>query len=142
MTVKRTMPRPFPDSPYTYEDSQQYIGKFTIIDKIEFSGITKEQVKSRLEYLKTIQVPNRTVLRHLSYEEVLECWFKNWLHPQLKSFFRKSPSSKVGVSAKRLEMDAKLDLLHFYENGQHQFSYTIADIEEWLGENEPLVENN
>jgi len=33
---------------------------------------------------------------------------------------------------KVIEMDMKRDMLHFYENGQHNFKYSIGDIEHWL----------
>jgi len=72
----------------------------TIIDKIEFSGISAQLIRNKLNDLKFRQVPNRNVLLDMKDEEVIEYWFKNWLHPQLKHAVKKSPSDKRGCSKK------------------------------------------
>lgn len=104
----------------------------SIVDKIEFSGITKEQIKEKILDLETRQVPNRTVLLNMSDKDVAEYWFKNWLHPKLKHCVPRSPSDKRGCSQKILEMDMKRDSFAFYENGQQNFDYTLDDVKQWI----------
>ena len=107
------------------------LSKTSIIDKIEFSGITKYNIKSKLEDLRTRQVPERKVFLNLPDEEVVFHWFKNWLHPSLKHWVQVSPKDKRGLGIVGLQKDVERDLLHFYENGQGNFKYTLQEIEEW-----------
>lgn len=104
----------------------------TIIDKIRYSGITREDLRKQIEHLETVQVPNRTVLLNMSDAAVTEYWFKNWLHPRLLNVSYPSPRDKRGCSREVLKRDAELDMIHFYENGQHQFKYTLADIKAYI----------
>jgi hypothetical protein len=104
----------------------------TIFDKMEFSNITKEQVKEKLHYLETVQVPNRTVLLKADDESLVFAWLKNWIHPKLKHAAPKAPADKRGCTRRVLAIDNKMDSLNFYENGQQNFSYTLADIKNWL----------
>ena len=64
-------------------------------------------------------------------KDVAEAWFKNWLHPKLKHIIPRSPTSKVGCSKRVLDNDMKQDMLHFYENGQHNWTYSLNDIKQW-----------
>lgn len=105
--------------------------KITIIDKIIFSEISKEDIKSKIKELREIDVPNRTVFLNNDSEEIVFYWFKNWLHPKLKRIIRKSPRSKVGCSQKVIENDNQRDFLNFYENGQQNYNYNLDDIEKW-----------
>lgn len=115
-------------------DCQQYLNEnaFTIFEKIEFSDISKEVIKAKLHDLITRQVPERTVLLNADDDNVTLHWFKNWLHPNLNHFFRKSPKDKRGCSRKVIENDMAMDSLHFYENGQQNFQYTLDDIKEYV----------
>lgn len=106
----------------------------TIFDKIEFSGITKEQVAAKLDDLFNRQVPRREVLLHRADGAVAEYWFKNWLHPMLKHAVPPASRDKRGCSREILKRDADQDTLRFYENGQQNFNYTLEDIESWLAE--------
>lgn len=117
---------------FDIDEIELILKESTIFDKIEFSGITKEDIKSKIDDLENRQVPNRTVLKNMSDGDVAEYWFKNWLHPKLKHAVKKSPIDKRGCSKKVLEMDRKRDYLHFYENGQFNFNYTLDDIKQWL----------
>ena len=118
----------------TIEEIKQILNKSTIIDKIEFSGITKESISNKIKDLRERQVPQRTVFLDKDEEEILEYWSKNWLHPMLKHCVIPSPTDKRGCSQKVLQRDHTRDMLHFYENGQQNFNYTLADIEQWLNE--------
>jgi len=104
----------------------------TIFDKIEFSGISKEDVAAKIKDLEERQVPEREVLLNMTDAEVVEYWFKNWLHPKLKHAVVKSPRDKRGCSKDVIAMDMKRDFLNMYENGQQNFKYTLQDIKEWL----------
>lgn len=114
------------------EEIKEVLAAATIFDKMEFSNITKEQVKEKLHYLETDQVPNRDVLLEMDDEALVFYWLKNWIHPKLKSAAPKAPADKRGCSRKVLQIDAKMDSLNFYENGQQNFSYTLADVKNWL----------
>jgi len=118
--------------PHTEEECRKVFDLvYDIFNKIEYSGISKEAIKNKLIDLETRQVPNREVLLYMQDEDVVFYWFKNWLHPQLKSFFPRSPNDKSGCSKAVLKRDARLDSLQFYENGQQNYSYTLADMWEY-----------
>jgi hypothetical protein len=123
-------------SVFKLEEIENILKESTIFDKIEFSGISKETIKNKIHDLETRQTPNRTVLLNMPDKEVTEYWFKNWLHPQLKHSVKKAPIDKRGCSKKVLENDIKRDFLHFYENGQQNFNYTLNDIKQWLNRKE------
>ena len=118
--------------PLDIKECEELMKSFTIFEKIEFSGITKEEIRYKLHDLKTRQVPERDCMIDLPDHEVYEYWFKNWLHPKLKHFFKRSPQDKRGCSQKTLIDDMKRDTICFYENGQHMFNYTIEDIEDYV----------
>lgn len=120
--------------PFDLKECEKLLKSFTIFEKIEFSGITKEEIHYKLHDLKTRQVPARTVLLNYNDRYVYECWFKNWLHPKLKHFFIRSSQDKRGCSQKTIIDDMKKDSLCYYENGQHQFNYTIEDIESYVND--------
>ena len=65
-------------------------------------------------------------------EAVVEYWFKNWLHPDLKHWVHHSPKDKRGLSKKALKRDQEIDMLYSHENGQQNYSYTLSEIETWL----------
>ena len=117
---------------FNIDEIESILKESTIFDKIEFSGITKDEIKSKINDLENKQVPNRTVLRDMTDKDVAEYWFKNWLHPKLKHAVKPSPKDKRGCSKEALERDIKRDFLHFYENGQFNFNYTLDDIKQWL----------
>lgn len=106
----------------------------TIFDKIELSGISKVELQAKLTDLRGRQVPQRKVFLNLSDEEVTFYWFKNWLHPQLKHIVQVSPKDKRGCSQQVLQQDAERDMLHFYENGQQNFIYTLAQVDAYITE--------
>lgn len=116
------------------EDIEKMLPTITIFEKIEFSGISKEMIKAKIDYLRNVQVPNRTVLLNMNDKDVLFYWFKNWLHPNLKNWVTPSPKDKRGCSRKVLANDAKRDMLSFYENGQQNFSYTLKEIEDYINQ--------
>lgn len=113
------------------EELEGVLSQSTIFDKIEFSGITKQQITDKIHDLRTRQVPQRKVLRDMPDEAVTQYWFKNWLHPNLRHWVPKPPKDTRGCSREVLERDARKGMLNFYENGQQNFSYTLADIEQW-----------
>ena len=115
------------------EDIATMLPTITIFEKIEYSGITKEQIKQKLDHLYKVQIPNRTVLLNMDTNELAFYWFKNWLHPSLKHWVYPSPKDKRGCSKRVLENDLKQDTLHFYENGQQNFDYTLQDIKNFVG---------
>lgn len=119
-------------SPAKVDEVEQILKESTIFDKMEFSGISKDQVQAKINELETIQVPNRKVLLDVPDNDVLELWFKNWLHPALKHAVPPSPRDKTGCSKLILERDIKQDFLRMYENGQQNFNYTLDDIKNWL----------
>lgn len=119
---------------FNLDEIERILNESTIFDKIEFSGITKEQIREEIHNLETHRVPNRNVLLDMSDEDLAECWFKNWLHPKLKHAVEPSPKSKLGCSKKVLENDMKRDFLNTYENGQQNFDYTLQDVKDWLEE--------
>lgn len=118
--------------PRTLADCQEYVDNpFTIFEKIEFSEISKEEILAKIHDLETRQVPQRTVLMTLSDDDVAEHWFKNWLHPMLKHFFKQSPKDKRGCSPEIIARDMQMDNLHFCENGQQNYQYTLDEIKEY-----------
>lgn len=114
------------------EEIEETLANTTIFDKIEFSGITKESIRAKLEDLRTRQVPQRTVFLNQPDEEIVFYWFKNWLHPMLKHAVTPSPRCKLGCSKAVLERDMARDSFRMYENGQQNYVYTLADVEAWL----------
>lgn len=117
---------------YNVDEMERLLKESTIFDKIEFSGIRKDLLKAILREIREDKVPARTVLLDMADEAVVEYWFKNRLHVMLRHAVPKSSPDKRGCSRAVLERDAKQDMLHFYENGQQNFQYTLADIERWL----------
>lgn len=107
---------------------------FSILEKIKFSNISKDAIREKLKYLREVQVPNREVLLKMKDEDVVFYWFKNWLHPSLKHWVKPSPRDKRGCSRKVLDRDARNDFIHTYENGQQNYDYTLADIEDYVNE--------
>lgn len=116
---------------YTWADDVHYQGRFTIIEKIEFSGITKERLEAELKAIDE-RVPRRTVLLNYSDEDITELWLKNWIHPQLKHLHKGSPRDKQGVSQEGLVRDSERDTIKFYENGQHNFIYSLQHIRHYV----------
>lgn len=113
---------------------QRVLGEATIIDKIEFSGFTRERVQAKLEDLRTNQVPNRKVLLDMTDDEVVFYWFKNWLHPDLKDWVPRQCTDFRGCSERVIDETLRKVTLRVYENGQQNFDYTMADIDAWLEE--------
>ncbi|MGL5713213.1 MAG: hypothetical protein ACRCX2_09355 [Paraclostridium sp.] len=115
------------------EQLEQCLKDSTVFDKIEFSDISKEEIKNKLIDLDR-QVAERTVYLDAEDSKIKLGWFKNWLHPKLKHFIKRKriDSSWGHVSTKDRERVAKLDYLHTYENGQQNFSYTLEDIENYI----------
>jgi len=116
------------------DDIKKELSTHTIFNKIEFSNITKESLKTKLEDLRNRQVPNREVLLHMEDEDVVFLWFKNWLHPSLKHCVVKSPKNKLGVSKKVIQDDCARDMLNFYENGQQNFNYSLQEVDDYIGD--------
>ena len=116
------------------ERMKQILKESSIIDKIEFSGISKETIKEKIQFLRETQVPERHVLLDMNDDDVLFYWFKNWLHCHLKSAVPLAPQDKRGCSRERVLLNIEQDMLHFYENGQQNFSYSMADIESWAND--------
>lgn len=109
------------------------VRSFTIQEKLAFSPyMSKERVREKILDLRTRQVPQRDVLLNMSDEDVVFYWLQNWIHPDLSHWVYKSPVDKRGCSRQVLLRDAKVDLLHGYENSQHYYKYTMADIEEYI----------
>lgn len=52
----------------------------------------------------------------------------------LKHAVNPAPKDKRGCSKNVLERDLRQDMLHYYENGQQNFNYSIDDIENWLNQ--------
>lgn len=104
----------------------------TIFEKIEFSNISKDAIRTKLHYLRNIQVPHRTVLLDMKDIDVVFYWFKNWLHCDLKHWVSESPRDKRGCSQRVIHDDHERDTMRFYENGQHNFDYTLEDIEAYI----------
>jgi len=105
-----------------------------IFDKIEFSGITRESLKHKLQELRLTTVPEREVFKDVADEVVVFYWFKNWLHPQLKHYVVPSPKDKRGISRATLKRDMERDSIYFFENGQHNFSYSLEEIDNYIQE--------
>lgn len=116
----------------TVAEIKETLANTTIFDKMEFSNISKQSIADKLHDLRTRQVPQRTVFLDQPDEEIVFYWFKNWLHPMLKNAVKKSPANKQGCSREVIQRDMERDSLAFYENGQQNFNYTLADIDAWL----------
>jgi ribosomal protein L31 len=118
------------------EHVAEQLAQSTIFDKIEFSGITRASMAAKIKDLNERQVPNRDVLLGATDEEVAEMWFKNWLHPNLKHAVIMPQPTKYYIRStlnKTLrDLDAKFRSMHFYENGQQNFTYTLADIVNYI----------
>lgn len=124
------------------EELTDLVKSFTIFEKIEFTpNVTKDSIREKLHDLRTRQVPLREVLLDMSDEDVVFYWFKNWLHPQLKHWVYPSPKNKRGCSQAQLTKDMLRDSLHFYENGQQNFKYTLEDIENYINSEDTVYEN-
>jgi len=114
------------------KEIKKILNESTIFDKIEFSGITKEVVRNKILDLENRQVPGRGVLLEMKDSEVVQYWFKNWLHPMLRNAVNPSPKDKTGCSQRVLNNDLERDTLRLYENSQFNFKYTLSDIKIWL----------
>lgn len=114
------------------DETKRILNECTIFDKIEFSDISKEEIRKKLIQLDT-QVKNRTVYLELNDRDVKEHWFKNWLHPKLKHFVVRKQVDKY-MSKELRNKTIELDFLYTYENGQHNFKYTLDDIEKYVEE--------
>ncbi len=112
------------DKLWRNEEIETILKECTIFDKIEFSGISKETIQTKINDLETRQVPNRDVLLNMIDYDVTDYWFKNWLHSMLKH--------AVTIHGVGGELNAKRAFLRNYENGQQNFDYTLEDIKNWL----------
>lgn len=119
-------------APYDIAELKKLVASFTIFEKIEFTGIKKETLRERIKYLREVQVPGRTVLLDTPDETVVFYWFKNWLHTMLKNYVARTPTDKRGCSEKVVIHDMSIDIIWYYENGQQNFKYTLAEIEEYI----------
>lgn len=121
------------DRSVSLDEIREKLATVTIFEKIEFSGISKEDVLKEILYLREVKVPNRgkDVLKDMLDHEVVEYWFKNWLHPKLKHMVMKAPDASRGCSIAVLRRDMERNNLNFHENGQQNYEYTLNDIEEW-----------
>ena len=109
------------------------VKSFTIQKKFAFSPyLSNDRIRDKLLELRCRQVPERDVLLNMPDEEVVFYWLKNWIHPDLAHWVYKSPQDKRGCSAEVLQRDLKRDALHEFENSQHYYDYTLADIEEYI----------
>ena len=121
--------------PDNADELRELLESFTIFEKLEFSGFTKAQLHEKIQQLK-FKVSNRDVLLEMDDRAVLEYWFKNWLHCDLKHFAKKpyyptkAEFSHMTEDARRRDMH--MAMLHFYENGQQNYTYTIDDIEKYV----------
>ena len=101
---------------------------YDIIEKIEFSKITKEQLQNKIDEIIE-KLPNRRVYLETSDEKILDLWFKNWLHPKLKhKFMKPNPSAYNFRNEKDVKLYNEKYNLYFYENGQFNYDYTVQDI--------------
>lgn len=112
------------------DETEEILSKSTIFDKIEFSDITKDQIREKLKSLDE-DVSGRSVLLDVSDEKVKEHWFKNWLHPKLKHFVKKLAVDN-NMTEKYKKNVLKAESLYFYENAQFNFNYSLKDIEEYV----------
>lgn len=103
----------------------------TIYDKIEFSDISKDVLKAKLDNFKNTEVKNRTVLLDVDDNRVLDLWFKNWLHCELKNWLKLKIITNC-LSPRLRSKYMEWNTLCFYENGQFNFNYTIEDIENYI----------
>ena len=113
------------------EESARILKESTIFDKIEYSNISKDRIRAKLEELDS-KVSNRTVLLNMTDNEVKEYWFKNWLHPELKHWIEKSPEGEKFISQSVRERDAQINTLNFFENSQQNFNYSLEDIIKYI----------
>lgn len=95
---------------------------------IEYSGITKKQLRSKLNEIrgravKAVQ-PNG-IFAGKNVDEITFYWFKNWLHPMLKS---RTPKPAPYPGCMNDAYWREQNLRHTYENGQQNFNYTLQDI--------------
>ena len=114
--------------PSDVEELAILVSSFSIYEKIEFSGISKESILAKIADLRERQVPKREVLLSVPDEEVVFYWFKNWLHPSLKHWCKPAPRDKRGCSRERILKDQEQDNIRFLENGQQNYDYTLEDI--------------
>jgi hypothetical protein len=128
-------------SPYNYKHDDSKPCPFTILERIVYSGIPKDVLKHNLNYIVEEKVPNREGLEGISDEALADLWFKNWLHPNLKKFYRQSPNDKRGCTIAVLERDNARDFTNFYENGQQNFNYTLDDIRAYCDSDDDLSIN-
>ena len=115
------------------EEVEEALKKLTIFDYIEYSGYSKEDIKSMLNQKdQKAMKRDSNILPNMSDSAVGFYWFKNHLHTHLKKMVQDSPSDKRGCSRKVIEMDMRRDMLSFYEHGQQNFRYTREDVESWI----------
>jgi len=120
--------------PFDMKELEKLVASFTIFEKIEFSDISKERIRIKLKDLRERQVPQRTVLMEMKDEDVVLYWFKNWLHPDLKEFCPEPPKSTQGCSNEVIQRDIRQRFIRTYENGQHNYDYTLEEIDEYVEE--------
>jgi len=111
------------------------VRSFTIQEKLAFSPyLSKIRLRNKLNDLRYRQVPERNVLLNMSDADVTFYWLRNFIHPDLSHWVYKSPTDKRGCSKRILERDMAIDRMRTFENSQHYYNYTMADIEEYLNE--------
>lgn len=95
---------------------------------IEYSGISKERLRSKLEEIrgraiKAVQPGGIFAGRNV--DEITFYWFKNWLHPALK---HRTPKTAEYPGCTNDKQWMEQFYRHTYENGQQNFNYTLQDI--------------
>lgn len=106
-----------------------------IIMCIKHSNISKETLRNKIEEIKVraSHAVNDTdgcfYGKGETVEKITFYWFKNWLHPALKSRTAR-PNPYMYNMSDDDERKEYLDLLfkRLYENGQQNFDYTMETI--------------
>lgn len=106
-----------------------------IIKCIEYSGISKQKMKDKYAEIydkarHAVNDPDGVFYeKGKTVDEITFHWFKNWLHPALKSRTPlPNPQNYNMENPKELEEYQNLFCQHIYENGQQNFNYTMDDL--------------
>lgn len=107
-----------------------------IIEYIEYSKITKEQLKAHMDNCRTAAEAacrKGGLFDGYPVDKIAFLWFRNWLHCELKHKLQKPDPSGIWFQDPA-QVEAYMTALHdyTYELGQHQFDYTADTIMEYI----------
>lgn len=111
-----------------------------IIEYIEYSGITKEQLKAQMDNCCTaaeIACRDTAMFDGYRVDQIAFVWFRNWLQCELKHKLKKpDPAGVQFQDPAQVEAYQTALYNYTYELGPHQFDYTMDTIMDYINRKE------